>query len=89
MSGDEILAAGCERAAAPPDGPGADEVRRRLIAEIEKIDSVDDLEFLELMATLREMPFSEEAAVEVLVSAASYVAEARARFELELARRRR
>lgn len=89
MSGDEILAAGCERAAAAPDGPGADEVRRRLIGEIEKIDSVDDLEFLELMATLPEMPFSEEAAVEVLVSAASYVAEARARFELELARRRR
>jgi|GEM_PF-4777333 len=89
MSGDETWPAGCEAPAELRARPTAERVRSRLIGEIEKIDSVDDLEFLELVATLPEMPFSEEVAVEVLVSAASYVAEARARFELELARRQR
>lgn len=49
---------------------------------------MEDLEFLELMAALRDMPFSQEMVVEALVSAAAYVAEARSRFELALEARK-
>lgn len=64
--------------------PGLERVRARLEAQLDELEDVQDLEFIELVATLPHQPYSEEVAVEVLLTVADYVALARAWHEVEV-----
>ncbi len=69
--------------------PGLQDVRHRVDDRLDEIQDVQDLVFIELVATLPQQPYSEEVAVEVLLTVADYVAQARARHELEIEKLRR
>ncbi len=60
------------------------DVRKRVDDHLDEIEDVQDLVFIELVATLPQQPYSEEVAVEVLLTVADYVAQARARHEYEV-----
>jgi|GEM_PF-2823990 len=69
--------------------PGLQEVRKRVDDRLDEIEDIQDMVFIELVATLPQQPYSEEVAVEVLLTVADYVAQAQARHELEVEELRR
>lgn len=59
-------------------------VRARLDAQLDRLEDVHDLEFIEMVAAVPEQPFSEQLALEVLFELVSYMARANDLHELEL-----
>lgn len=64
---------------APAQDPDA--VRARLIEKIATLHDLERLEFLELVVELPEYPFTAEVGLEVLLSVAGYIATAREVYE--------
>lgn len=64
---------------------GSDEelalVRERLGAILDQVTQVEDLEFVELAATLTDITFSEEMVVEFVLDASRYIRRVKNRFE--------
>lgn len=56
-------------------------VRERLNQLLDSITQVEDLEFVELAATLTDITFSEEMAVEFYLDVSRYIARVQARHE--------
>jgi len=72
-----------------PKDADLEKVRARIAERLATLHDVQDLEFVELAASLPEAPFDADAALEALLSTADYIAMARARYELELEKLRR
>lgn len=72
-----------------PKAADLEKVRARITERLTALDDVQDLEFVELAASLPEAPFDADAALEALLSTADYITAARARHELELEKLRR
>lgn len=58
-----------------------EEVRERIIAQVNALTRMEDLEFVELAISLTDITFSEEMVVEFYLEASMYVAMVQARHE--------
>lgn len=72
-----------------PEPSRLEKVRARIHQRIDEIHDVEDLEFVELAASLSEMPFDGDVSLETLLSVSDYVGSARARYELEVEKLKR